>query len=116
MVSPVNATRIRLPGGSFICPKASAVFSSVPEAAISLSRSLPSRERSPTPVNTEYPPCSVAILWIISNISTVLPTPAPPKSPIFPPRTYGAKRSITLMPVSSISVLNTCSSYLGAAR
>ena len=37
------------------------------------------------PVNTEYPPCSVAMLWISSWISTVFPTPAPPNNPIFPP-------------------------------
>ena len=33
-------------------------------------------------------------------MSTVLPTPAPPKRPIFPPRRYGARRSTTLIPVS----------------
>ena len=43
------------------------------------------------------------MLWISSWISTVLPTPAPPKRPILPPRTYGAIRSMTLMPVSKIS-------------
>jgi hypothetical protein len=31
---------------------------------------------------------------------TVLPTPAPPKTPTLPPRLKGAMRSITLMPVS----------------
>ena len=36
---------------------------------------------------------------------TVLPSPAPPNSPALPPRTKGVKRSITLMPVSKISVL-----------
>ena len=48
-------------------------------------RSLPSRVRSPTPVKMEYPPCSVAMLWTDSWMSTVLPTPAPPNRPILPP-------------------------------
>ena len=47
---------------------------------------------------------------------TVLPTPAPPKSPTFPPREYGAMRSTTLMPVSRIWVDVSCSSNFGAAR
>ena len=59
-------------------------------------RSLPSRVRSPTPAKTETPPCCCATLWISSWISTVLPTPAPPKRPILPPLTYGAIRSIDL--------------------
>ena len=46
------ATRMRAPGGSFIWPNTSAVFLMTPEAFISFRRSLPSRERSPTPVNT----------------------------------------------------------------
>ena len=32
---------------------------------------------------------------------TVLPSPAPPKRPILPPRTNGVSRSMTLMPVSN---------------
>src|SRR5665811_1474966 len=36
-------------------------------------------------------------------MSTVLPTPAPPKSPALPPRSIGQSRSIALMPVSKIS-------------
>jgi hypothetical protein len=59
--------------------------------------------RSPTPENTDTPPCSRARFAISSWISTVLPTPAPPKRPILPPRTYGAIRSTTLIPVSKIS-------------
>jgi hypothetical protein len=35
---------------------------------------------------------------------TVLPTPAPPKTPILPPFANGQTRSMTLMPVSKISV------------
>ena len=38
-----------------------------------------------------------------SMTSTVLPTPAPPKRPVLPPRTNGHSRSITLMPVGRIS-------------
>ena len=52
IVSPDSATRIRLPGGSFIWPNASIECSSTPDSVISLISSLPSRERSPTPVNT----------------------------------------------------------------
>ena len=53
MVSPVRATRIRAPGGSFIWPKTRAVLLSTPESLISRQRSLPSRVRSPTPVKME---------------------------------------------------------------
>ena len=53
MVSPVAATRIREPGGSFIWPKASAVLEMAPLSRMSLISSFPSRLRSPTPANTE---------------------------------------------------------------
>ena len=56
------------------------------------------------------------MLWISSWISTVLPTPAPPKRPILPPRTYGAIRSITLMPVSKISTFGVRSANAGGSR
>jgi hypothetical protein len=46
-------------------------------------RSLPSRVRSPTPPNTDTPPCFMAIVDELHD--TVLPTPAPPKSLIFRP-------------------------------
>jgi len=36
-------------------------------------------------------------------MSTVFPTPAPPKRPIFPPLAYGANKSTTLIPVTKIS-------------
>ena len=36
---------------------------------------------------------------------TVLPTPAPPKTPTLPPLANGAMRSMTLMPVSNTSVV-----------
>ncbi len=49
-------------------------------------------------------------------MSTVLPTPAPPNSPILPPRTYGVSRSMTLMPVSNIWVLDSSWSNGGACR
>ena len=44
------------------------------------------------------------------------PTPAPPKSPIFPPLEYGANKSTTFMPVTSISVSVACSENAGASR
>src|SRR5919199_2685589 len=116
MVRPVSATRMRAPGGSFIWPNTSIVLSRTPDSFISSQRSLPSRERSPTPQNAERPPCSCAMLWISSWMSTVLPTPAPPKRPTFPPFAYGASRSITLMPVSKISRVGVRSSTSGAGR
>ena len=47
---------------------------------------------------------------------TVLPTPAPPNRPILPPLTYGVSRSMTLTPVSNISVLDSSWSNAGALR
>ncbi len=85
MVSPDSATRMRAPGGSFIWPKTSMVFSRTPDSFISSHRSLPSRERSPTPQKAESPSCSSARFRISSWMITVLPTPAPPKSPTLPP-------------------------------
>ena len=79
-------------------------------------RSLPSRVRSPTPANTDTPPCFMATLWMSSWMMTVLPTPAPPNSPILPPRRYGSSRSMTLMPVSNICSSVDWSSSDGAAR
>ena len=93
MVSPDNATRARAPGGSFICPKTKVALDSlmamlstldksqppssiecmksspyliIPDSNISLKRSFPSRVLSPTPANTERPPCPFAILLINS--------------------------------------------------
>ena len=51
-----------------------------------------------------------------SMISTVFPTPAPPKSPIFPPFVYGAIKSTTLIPVVKISYPYPCSTKVGASR
>ena len=85
IVRPDSATRMRAPGGSFIWPKTSMVFSITPDSVISSQRSLPSRERSPTPQNADRPPCSLARLWISSWMITVLPTPAPPNRPTLPP-------------------------------
>src|SRR3712207_6460345 len=116
IVSADSATRRRVPGGSSIWPNTSAVLSKTPASSISWMRSLPSRVRSPTPANTDTPPWSCATRWIISWISTVLPTPAPPNRPILPPCTYGVSRSMTLMPVSSISVLPSSWSNDGALR
>src|SRR3989442_342389 len=54
------------------------------------------------------------MLWISSMMMTVLPTPAPPKRPTFPPLEYGSSRSTTLMPVSSTSVfVSTCGAMNG---
>ena len=58
----------------FICPYTNAAFdlspfkSITPDSTISRYKSFPSRERSPTPVNTEKPPCIFAILLINSII------------------------------------------------
>ena len=107
---------MRAPGGSFICPKTSIVFSRTPDSFISSHRSLPSRERSPTPQKADRPSCSSARLRISSWMITVLPTPAPPNNPTLPPLAYGASRSTTLIPVSNISVVGVSSSTVGAAR
>ena len=85
IVRPDKATRRRAPGGSFIWPNTSIVRSRTPDSFISSQRSLPSRERSPTPQNADRPECSSAMLRISSWMSTVLPTPAPPNSPTLPP-------------------------------
>ncbi len=93
IVSAVSATRRRAPGGSFIWPNTITVWSStdlpvVPTfvSFISSQRSLPSRVRSPTPANTEKPEWKRAMRAISSWMMTVLPTPAPPKRPVLPPR------------------------------
>ncbi len=53
----------------------------------------------------------------ISSVKiTVLPSPAPPKRPILPPRTNGVSRSTTLMPVSNTSVLGERLSNGGGSR
>src|SRR5947208_2961372 len=106
---------MRAPGGSFIWPNTSIVFSSTPDSFISSHRSLPSRERSPTPQNADRPSCSSARLRISSWMITVLPTPAPPNSPTLPPLAYGASRSTTLIPVSNISCVGVSSSTGGAS-
>ena len=111
IVKAESATRSRAPGGSFIWPKTMQVCSitlrpvlPIFDFCISSQRSLPSRVRSPTPAKTEYPPWALAIRAINSVRITVLPRPAPPNRPALPPRTNGVNRSITLMPVSKISV------------
>ena len=116
IVSADSATRRRVPGGSSIWPKTRAVWPMTPASSISTIRSLPSRVRSPTPANTDTPPWSLATRAIISWMSTVLPTPAPPNRPILPPWTYGVSRSMTLMPVSNIWVLDSSWSKAGALR
>ena len=116
MVSADRPTRSRVPGGSSIWPNTSAVSLMTSDSVISMNRSLPSRVRSPTPANTETPPKFLATRVIISWMSTVLPTPAPPNRPILPPLTYGVSRSRTLMPVSRISVLGSSWSNGGGSR
>ena len=85
IVRPLNATLILAPGGSFICPNTRAVLFKTPDSFISKYKSLPSLVLSPTPENTDIPPCCLATLFISSCIRTVLPTPAPPNRPILPP-------------------------------
>jgi hypothetical protein len=87
-----------------------------PDSVISAMRSLPSRERSPTPANTDTPACSWATFRISSWMMTVLPTPAPPKMPILPPFLNGQIRSMTLRPVSKTSTSVVCWSNAGAER
>ena len=116
MVSADSPTRSRVPGGSSIWPNTSAVSLMTLDSVISMNRSLPSRVRSPTPANTDTPPKFLATRVIISWMSTVLPTPAPPNRPILPPLTYGVSRSSTLMPVSRISVLGSSWSNGGGSR
>ncbi len=94
----------------------SATLSSTPDSCISRNRSFPSRVRSPTPQNTDLPPCPLATLLMSSMMTTVLPTPAPPKSPILPPLTNGAMRSMTLMPVSKTSVFGSRATNSGRLR
>ena len=88
----------------------------MPDSLNSSQRSFPSRVRSPTPAKTEIPPWCFAMLWMSSWMSTVLPTPAPPKRPVLPPFVYGSRRSTTLMPVSSIWIEVDWSSNAGAGR
>ena len=58
------------------------------ESIISVYRSLPSRV--PTPATMDMPGYVLAMLLITYLMATRLPTPAPPNSPIFPPREYAA--------------------------
>ena len=116
IVRPVRPTRWRAPGGSFIWPNTNAVLAMTPDSVISAMRSLPSRERSPTPANTDTPACSWATFRMSSWMMTVLPTPAPPKIPILPPFLNGQTRSMTLRPVSNTSTSVVWSSNAGGSR
>jgi len=68
-----------------------------------LYKSFPSLVLSPTPQTTETQLCSVAILCISSIITTVFHTHAQPNNHTFHHFNIGARRSITLIPVSKIS-------------
>ena len=116
MVRAESATRRRTPGGSSIWPNTSAAFSNTPDSSISMRKSVPSRVRSPTPANTDTPPWFDATRLIISVMRTVLPTPAPPNKPIFPPARYGVSKSMTLMPVSNMRRLGSSAAKSGAGR
>ena len=80
---------------------------------MSVSSSWPSRDRSPTPANTEMPWYFSTMAWISSITSTVFPTPAPPNIAAFPPWASGASRSITLMPVSNTALAEVSSFSAG---
>ena len=120
MVRPVSATRRRLPGGSFIWPYTIATLSRIglrrpTRSSRGRSRCLRgyARRRRRTPTD---PRARLAMLLISSIMLTVLPTPAPPNRPTLPPLANGHIRSMTLMPVSSRSLPEDWSSYVGAAR
>ncbi len=90
-------------------------FSRTPDSFISVQRSFPSRERSPTPVNMEYPPCSVAILLdqlLDQNCFTYTGTTEQTDLTTLCIR---ARRSMTLIPVSRISTAGLCSSNVGGS-
>ena len=111
---PAAPSSVRRPAPRATC--SGRAMSMTPLSWNSCQRSLPSRVRSPTPPNTDTPPCFRAMLWISSMMTTVLPTPAPPNRPILPPCRYGSSRSMTLMPVSNIFSSVDWSSSVGAAR
>jgi hypothetical protein len=116
MASAESATRRRTPEGSFIWPKTMTVSFITPDSIISRKSEVPSRVRSPTPAKTELPLWTRAMDEISSVMTTVLPTPAPPKIPVLPPLVKGAIRSMTLMPVSKICTPVVCSEKSGARR
>ena len=70
----------------------------------------------PDPIDFIIPANDDAIRAINSVRMTVFPSPAPPNSPAFPPRTNGVSKSTTLIPVSKTSVLVESSLTGGASR
>ena len=58
IVRPVSPTRRRAPGRLVHLAVDERGLADTPDPVISRQRSLPSRVRSPTPANTERPPCS----------------------------------------------------------
>ena len=101
---PEKAALKRAPGTSFIWAKINAVLSRNLSSWASFQSSWPSRVLSPIPVKTESPEWFLINEFISSWTTTVLPTPAPPRRPTFPPFGIGRSKSITLTPVERISV------------
>src|ERR1700730_14080617 len=92
MVRAARPTRSRTPGGSSIWPYTRAQRSMTPDSCISSHRSLPSRVRSPTPANTDTPPCSLATRVIISRMNTVFPHPVPAEQADLAPLDVGLEQ------------------------
>src|SRR4028119_1762634 len=68
-------------------------------------RSFPSRVRSPTPQNTDLPPCPLATLLMSSWMTTVFPPPAAPtgaRPPRLPPRAAAAERRLAAVPLGDV--------------
>ncbi|KKU79367.1 MAG: hypothetical protein UY06_C0024G0003 [Candidatus Amesbacteria bacterium GW2011_GWA2_47_70] len=103
MVTPASPVKYLTAAFSPIGPKTNDTAGKMPLTFSSSCNSWPSLVRSPTPANTDtllsFLP-RVTTLCRISVKSKVLPTPAPPNSPILPPRTSGENKSMALIPVS----------------
>ena len=116
MVRPDRPTRSRAPGGSFICPYTSAT--ELEDARLLELEVEIVAFAGPLAHAAEDRPAAVALLHVVDELlmTTVLPTPAPPKRPILPPFTNGAIRSMTLMPVSKMVVFGSRSTNFGVSR
>ena len=118
MVSADRATRRRTPGGSSIWPNTRAALSRTERCRPSRLAHLDQEVGALTgplahPGEHRHATVWVATRLIISVMSTVLPTPAPPNRPILPPWRYGVSRSMTLMPVANIWALGSSVSNAG---